>query len=181
MDPIEGQVRQWLERVVIGLNLCPFAGAPYRNGQIRITISQADTRDTLLETLQSEFELLHASPPDRIETTLVVLTGMLGEFLEYNDFLEDVDELIEVCGWEGEFQVASFHPQYRFDGTSKKDPGNLTNRAPWPILHILRESSVEQALEEYPDPDAIPDRNIAKMKSLSKPEIRDLFPWLYPQ
>lgn len=178
MDAIEQQVRQWLEQVVVGLNLCPFAGAFYRNGQVRISVSQATTDDALLADLNSELALIDQTPASTLETTLLVVAGMLTEFDAYNEFLTSVEFLLRQEGWEGKYQVATFHPQYRFRGTKEGDPGNLTNRSPWPILHIIREASITQALSEYSDPEAIPERNIARMQSLSPQELRDYFPWL---
>ncbi len=178
MEPIEQQIRQWIERVVIGLNLCPFAGTPYKNGQIRIVVSPAETDVALLDGLRSELELLKGSPVETLETTLIVVTAMLGHFDDYNQFLDEADRLLESEGWADDFQIASFHPDYMFEGTRANDPGNLTNRSPWPILHILRESSIDAALEEFPDTDSIPKRNVRLMKSLSRQERRAYFPWL---
>ena len=178
MNPVEQQVRQWLEQVVIGLNLCPFAGTPYRNGLVRFVVSPATTEESLLAELQSELVLIDETPETTIETTLLIVTGLLADFGAYNDFLADVEDLLRDGDWEGEFQVASFHPQYCFQGTKAGDAGNLTNRAPWPILHIIREASIDAVLADYPQPESIPIRNIQKMKSLSPDERRELFPWL---
>jgi len=180
MDPIEQQVRRWLEQVVIGLNLCPFAGAPYRNGQVRISVSQATTNEALLAELQSELALIDRTPATELETTLLVVAGMLADFDAYNEFLTPVDDLLRHDGFVGKYQVASFHPRYRFRGMRDDDAGNLTNRSPWPILHILREAGIDRALADYPDPDGIPERNIDRMHSLTQSEIRKLFPWLEP-
>jgi hypothetical protein len=178
MDAVERDVRQWLEQVVIGLNLCPFAGTPYRQGLIRISMSQAATEEALLVDLQRELVLIDGTPATKIETTLLVVVSLLADFEAYNQFLAEVDVLLRRGGWEGEYQVASFHPQYRFAGTDADDAGNLTNRSPWPILHILREASIDKALSDYPEPESIPERNIQKMKSLSREERRKFFPWL---
>ncbi|MBI5759492.1 MAG: DUF1415 domain-containing protein [Planctomycetales bacterium] len=177
-DAVEHDVRQWLEQVVIGLNLCPFAGTPYRNGQIRISISQAVTEEALLADLQRELKLIDETPAATVESTLLVVTGLLADFEAYNQFLAEIDVLLRRGGWEGELQVASFHPQYRFLGTEPDDAGNLTNRSPWPILHIIREASIDKALADYPEPESIPERNIRKMKSLSSEERCSFFPWL---
>ncbi len=174
-DAVDHQVRKWLEQVVIGLNLCPFAGTPYRNGQIRITVSQATTEELLLAELQRELLLLNETPADTMETTLLVVENLLSDFDVYNQFLDDVDLLLLRGGWEGAFQVASFHPQYKFLGTEEDDAGNLTNRSPWPILHIIREASIDKALSDYPESESIPERNIQKMKSLSLEEKRKYF------
>lgn len=176
METVERQVRQWLERVVIGLNLCPFAATPYRNGQIRISVSQAATGEKLLVDLQSELVLIDQTPGTTMETTLLVVVGMLSDFDVYNQFLAEVDALLRQERWEGKYQVASFHPHYRFLGTDEDDASNLTNCSPWPILHILREASITRALTEYPEPETIPGRNIRKIDSLSPEERRDYFP-----
>lgn len=178
MDAIADEVRQWLERVVIGLNLCPFAAVPYRNGQIRITTSQAQTEEELLADLSAELVLLDQTPTTTLETTLLVVARLLADFETYNDFLSRAEDLLRRGGWEGQYQLATFHPQYRFRGIRDDDASNLTNRAPWPILHILREASLDHALSDYPDPEAIPERNIQKVKSLNATERRNYFPWL---
>ena len=177
-ETVEQQVRQWLEQVVIGLNLCPFAGAPYRNGLVRIAVSQATTEEALLADLHSELERIDETPAAVLETTLLVVAGMLADFDAYNEFLTPVETLLRQGGCEGKYQIATFHPQYRFRGTRADDAGNLTNRSPWPILHIIREASITQALSEYSDAAAIPDRNIARMQSLTPPELLEYFPWL---
>lgn len=173
---IEHQVRQWLEDVVIGLNLCPFAGVPYRNGRIRIAVSQARTEASLLTHLRSELELMDEKPASELETTLLVLSDVLADFDDYNQFLDDADGLLRESGWEGEYQIASFHPHYQFHGTFPDDTGNLTNRSPWPILHIIREESIDAALANFPNPETIPEQNIQKMKSLTPEERRKYFP-----
>jgi len=178
VEVVERQVRQWLEAVVIGLNLCPFAGTPYRNGQVRIAVSHAATEETLLATLQNELLLIDGTPGTAVETTLLVMAGILGDFDAYNQFLAEVDRLLRKEGWEGKYQVASFHPRYQFLGTKEDDASNLTNRSPWPILHIIREASIDRALSDYPEPETIPVRNIEKMQALSPEERRDFFPWL---
>ncbi len=181
MSVIEQQIRNWLERIVIGFNLCPFAGVPYRQGLIRIAVSEAKSERTLLDDLRQELELIRATPAATLETTILVVAGMLSDFDDYNFFLDEVDVFLRRGGWEGDFQVATFHPQYRFEGTAEDDPGNLTNRSPWPILHILREASIDRALAGYPNPEEIPERNIEKMNSLSPAERRNSFPWLEGQ
>ena len=163
---IEQQVRRWLERAVIGLNLCPFAKAVYVKQQVRIVISDASTERALLEELGEELALLRDTPADEIDTTLLVHPQVLGDFLDYNDFLGDADALVEAMDLDGVLQVASFHPQYQFAGSEPDDADNLTNRAPYPILHLLREASIDRAVTAYPDPDAIIERNIATVREL---------------
>ena len=168
IDPaqVEAGVRRWLERAVIGLNLCPFAKAVYVKQQVRIVISDASTERALLEELGEELALLRDTPADEIDTTLLVHPQVLGDFLDYNDFLGDADALVEAMDLDGVLQVASFHPQYQFAGSEPDDADNLTNRAPYPILHLLREASIDRAVTAYPDPDAIIERNIATVREL---------------
>ena len=168
IDPaqVEAGVRRWLERAVIGLNLCPFAKAVYVKRQVRIVISDASTERALLEELGEELALLRDTPADEIDTTLLVHPQVLGDFLDYNDFLGDADALVEAMDLDGVLQVASFHPQYQFAGSEPDDADNLTNRAPYPILHLLREASIDRAVTAYPDPDAIIERNIATVREL---------------
>ncbi|KEQ18110.1 DUF1415 domain-containing protein [Endozoicomonas numazuensis] len=172
-------VRQWLKEVVIGLNLCPFAAWPEQHNQIRITLSTDTTEEALLETLQSELTLADETPASELETTLIVIPDMLQHFDDYNQFLHHVDALLRGFHWEGKFQVASFHPQYCFADTHPEDDENLTNRSPYPLLHIIREDSLEKAIANYPDPDGIPDRNIEQMNTLTMDEKLKLFPYLF--
>jgi len=163
---VEADVRRWLERAVIGLNLCPFAKAAYVKDQVRIVASDASTARALLEQLGEEMALLRDTPAEKIDTTLLVHPRVLGDFLDYNDFLDDADALVEALELDGVLQVASFHPHYQFAGTEPDDAENLTNRAPHPILHLLREDSVERAVAAYPEPGAIIERNMATMREL---------------
>ena len=175
-DParIEQDVRRWLERAVIGLNLCPFAKAVYVKGQVRIVVSDASTERALLEQLGEEMALLRDTPADDIDTTLLAHPQVLQDFLDYNDFLDDADALVEAMELDGMLQVASFHPHYQFAGTDPEDAENLTNRAPWPILHLLREDSVDRAVAAYPEPDGIIERNVATMRELGSEGFRKL-------
>ncbi|MBM9915831.1 DUF1415 domain-containing protein, partial [Stenotrophomonas lactitubi] len=152
--------RLWLERIVIGLNLCPFAKAVYVKDQVRIVLSDATTPEALVEELAEELVLLRDTPAEQIDTTLIVHPQVLTDFLDYNDFLDNADAAIEALDLQGILQVASFHPDYQFDGVAADDASNYTNRAPYPTLHLLREDSVERAVDVYPDPDVIVERNI---------------------
>ena len=174
-DPIAA-TRQWLERAVIGLNLCPFAKSVHAKGQVRYVLSEATTPQALLEQLGEELLRLRDTPADDIDTTLLVHPRVLSGFLDYNNFLDDADALVEALGLEGELQVASFHPDYRFAGTEPDDIGNFSNRAPFPTLHLLREDSVERAVAAFPDPDAIVERNIETLRKLGIDGWRRLFP-----
>ena len=173
-DPIAA-TRRWLERAVIGLNLCPFAKSVLVKDQVRFALSDATTPGALLEDLARELLLLRDTPAQEIDTTLLVHPHVLREFLDYNDFLDTADALVASLGLEGDVQVASFHPRYRFAGTADDDIGNYTNRAPYPTLHLLREDSVSRAVAAFPDPDAIVDRNIATLDNLGIEGWRNLF------
>jgi hypothetical protein len=172
-DPIDA-TRRWVERAVIGLNLCPFAKAVQARGQVRYVLSAATTPAMLLEQLGAELVLLRDAPPGEIDTTLLVHPDVLGDFLDYNDFLDEADALVAELGLEGVIQVASFHPQYQFAGTDADDVENFTNRSPHPTLHLLREDSVSRAVEAFPDPDAIVDRNIETLRRLGRDGWRAL-------
>jgi hypothetical protein len=160
------QTRCWLENVVLKHNLCPFAHKPFKGGQIRYVVTDSARPEFLLEDLQHELEHLRSTPVEELETTLLIHPGTLEDFLDYNDFLDIVDALLVDGGFEGEFQVASFHPDYQFEGTRPDDAENYTNRSPWPMLHLIREASLEQAVASYPDVDAIPEHNIQTMNAL---------------
>ena len=175
VDPIVA-TRHWLERAVIGLNLCPFAKAVHAKQQVRYVLSEADTPQALLEQLGEELLRLRDTPAEEIDTTLLVHPRVLADFLDYNDFLDDADALVEALGLDGVLQVASFHPDYRFAGTEPDDLGNFSNRAPFPTLHLLREDSVERAVAAFPDPDAIVERNIETLRKLGVDGWRRLFP-----
>ena len=164
-DPL-ADTRRWLERAVIGLNLCPFAKAVYAKEQVRFVLSDASTPEALLAQLGEELVLLRDTPADQVDTTLLVHPQVLGDFLDYNDFLDQADALVEALDLEGVLQVASFHPHYQFAGTAPGDVENFTNRSPHPTLHLLREDSVARAVDAFPDPDAIVERNIATLRQL---------------
>jgi hypothetical protein len=164
-DPI-ALTRRWLERVVIGLNLCPFAKAVYARQQVRYVLSEATSPDALLEALVAELEFLRDTPSEQIDTTLLIHPHALADFLDYNDFLDVADAAISDLDLDGEIQVASFHPDYRFADSDEGAVENCSNRSPFPMLHLLREASVERAVDAYPDADAIIDRNMATLGKL---------------
>ncbi len=165
-NPALRETRAWVERAVIGLNLCPFAHVPQRAGRVRYVLSEAETPKALMEVLVQELELLAETPPGKIETTLLVHPFALQDFHDYNDFLEVVDEVLAELDLEGILQVASFHPDYQFDGTAVDDITNATNRSPYPTLHLLREESIERATDAVPEPDAIFEANRATLLAL---------------
>ena len=163
------KTRHWLEAAVIGLNLCPFAKAVYVKDQVRLVVSKARHADDLLEELDRELDLLVATPANEIDTTLLIHPTLFDDFLDFNDFLEVAEGVIDEHGLDGVIQLASFHPQFQFDGTEPDDISNYTNRAPFAILHLLREESVERAVEAFPQADAIFDVNIATLEKLGLP------------
>ena len=173
-DAIIAATRRWLERAVIGLNLCPFARAVQAKAQIRYAVTEASDEPALLEALIAEMHALMAADPARIDTTLLIHPRVLGDFADYNDFLSIADAALADQGLEGELQIASFHPHYRFAGTKANDVTNATNRSPYPILHLLREASVERAVAAFPDPDAIVQRNIETLERLGAKGYRRL-------
>lgn len=177
---ITSAVLRWLDDVVIGLQLCPFAATPRRESRLRVCVSAARSGDALLAELARELRRLHDTPAAELETTLIALPLLLADFADYNDFLDDVDQLLTREGWDGEFQVASFHPQYQFAGTAPDDADNLGNRAPVPLLHLLREASVGQAVDSHPDIDRIPEDNVRRLHALDAEQRAQLFPWLFP-
>ena len=169
MDAAEAEeiviaTRTWLDRAVIGLNLCPFA-KPIRN-RIRYAVSEAETPEALRADLADELQTLAEADPEDIETTLLIHPRVLADFLEYNDFLEVADETLEDLDLVGEIQIASFHPQYQFAGTEPDDIENYTNRSPHPMLHLLREASVEAAVDAHPDTAQINEKNVETMRAL---------------
>jgi uncharacterized protein len=165
---------QWLERAVIGLNLCPFAKAVHLKQQIRWVESPATDVAGLLAHLLDELKLLAETPAAQVDTTLLVHPQVLQDFLDYNEFLELADDAVEELGLSGVLQVASFHPQYRFEGTKDDDPGNLSNRAPYPTLHLLREDSVDRAVDAFPEAESIYERNIETLQKLGAEGWRKL-------
>lgn len=173
-DPIAA-TRLWLERAVIGLNLCPFAKSVYVKDQVRLVLSDATTPEALLEELAEELLLLRDTPPEQTDTTLIVHPQVLNEFLDYNDFLDNVDAAVVALDLEGQMQVASFHPDYQFAATHYDDVENCTNRSPHPTLHLIREDSISRAVEIYPDADVIVERNLETMRKLGKEGWRELF------
>jgi len=160
------KTRLWLEKAVIGLNLCPFAKAVYVKNQVRLVVSKAKHADGLLEELDRELDLLAATPADEVDTTLLIHPTLFDDFLDFNDFLEIAEGVVDEHGLEGVIQLASFHPQFQFDGTGVDDISNYSNRAPFAILHLLREESVERAVEAFPEAEAIFEQNIATLEKL---------------
>jgi hypothetical protein len=171
-DAIIASVRHWVESFVVGLNLCPFAGRELRQERIRFVVTSPTTEAELLASLQAELERLDTDPT--IETTLLIHPRVLQDFDDYNQFLETVDDLLCAMEVDGIYQVASFHPHYQFAGTEIADVENYTNRSPYPLLHLLREQSLERSIASYPDTEQIPLRNIELMKRLGIARLKQL-------
>lgn len=166
--PYLAETIRWLERAVIGLNLCPFARAPHVQGKLRLRVSHARDTDALLDDLCGELQSLNALSADECETGLLIHPFVLNDFLDYNDFLDVADAALQTLGLEGEWQVASFHPQYQFADSAPDAIENFSNRSPFPTLHLLREASVERAMEQMSDTDAIYRRNIETLQRLGQ-------------
>ncbi|MEO5573947.1 MAG: DUF1415 domain-containing protein [Gammaproteobacteria bacterium] len=156
----------WLEKAVIGLDLCPFAKVAYDKNQIRYAVSAAETAEALLADLICELRVLAAANTDDVETTLLIHPAVLADFLDYNDFLDQADATVVALGLEGEIQIASFHPRYQFAGSSPDDIENYTNRSPYPMLHLLRESSIERGLAAFPEAAQISGKNLATLRRI---------------
>ena len=165
-DQIIAATERWLEKAVIGLNLCPFAKAVHVKKQVRYVVSNATTVEALLETLMNELQFLSDTPAEEVDTTLLIHPFVLNDFADYNEFLDVADAAVEDMHLDGEIQVASFHPEYQFAETDINDISNYTNRAPYPILHLLREASIERAVEAFPEASEIFDKNIETMEKL---------------
>ncbi|EGZ51366.1 DUF1415 domain-containing protein [Neisseria wadsworthii] len=158
--------RIWLEKAVIGLNLCPFAKAPYAKNRVRIAVSHAKHLDGFLEDLDRELQLLAETPPEETETSLLVHPGLFADFHQFNDMLDFADQAVIDNDLEGIIQIAPFHPGFMFEGTEEHDISNYTNRSPYPTLHLIREDSIAKAAEAFPDAEAIFGRNIALLEEM---------------
>jgi len=170
------ETQDWLIKAVIGLNLCPFAKAVHVKEQIKYVVSEATTMEQLLEDLAQELEFLAEVSREKTDTTLLIHPNVLNDFLDYNDFLELADQLLEDLDLDGELQIASFHPQYQFAGTDIDDITNFTNRSPYPTLHLLREDSIDEAVKAFPEAEAIFETNMQTMEKLGTDGWFKLFP-----
>ena len=175
-EEILSATRRWLERAVIGLNLCPFAKSVFVKKQVRYALTAASSADELLAALEHELNLLAGTDPADLDTTLLIHPQAMTDFLDYHFFLAEVDALNRNLGYEGVFQIASLHPQYEFAGSDPDDIANFTNRSPYPTLHLLRESSIDRAVAAFPDAAEIFERNIETMERLGHQGWRKL--WL---
>ena len=165
-DAVLQDTVRWLERAVIGLNLCPFAKGVHAKGQIHYVVSSATEPEALLQELERELKALVQTAPEVRDTTLLIAPACLPDFLNFNDFLGRTNKLLRKLKLQGELQIASFHPQFQFAGTSADDVSNCTNRAPYPTLHLLREASIDRAVEVFPEAEDIFERNMHVLEDL---------------
>ena len=171
LDPerVERDMRRWLERAVIGLNLCPFAKSVHVKGQVHYVVSDATAWDGLLADLERELLALVQADPAERDTTLLMAPQALHDFVEFNAFTQQAERLLAGLGLEGQLQLASFHPDFQFAGTDPDDITNFTNRAPYPTLHLLREASIDRAVQAFPEASAIYDANMDTLRRLGRP------------
>jgi hypothetical protein len=174
-EVVIAQTKLWLEKAVIGLNLCPFAKSVHIKDQIRYFVSHATTPEALLKDLVAELEVLAEANPEKIDTCLLIHPFVMQDFLDYNDFLEVADATVEELDLDGILQVASFHPQYQFEDAAPDDIDNYTNRSPFPTLHLLREESIDKAVEVFPEAEQIYDKNIQTLRTLGHEAWKKLF------
>ena len=170
VDPADAVViedtRRWLRRAVIGLNLCPFAKSVYVKNQVRLVVSRARHLDAFLDDLDRELELLKSTPAEEVDTTLLIHPTLFPDFLVFNDFLDVADNVLADHELEGVVQIAPFHPDFVFEGEDEADMSHFTNRAPFPTLHLIREESLEKAIEGFGDTDVIYERNMDLLRKL---------------
>ncbi len=174
VEHVIAKTRHWVEKAVIGLRLCPFAAAPYLRGQVRYRVSEQATTSGLRQDLAEELTYLAAVDPQVCETSLLIHPHVLHDFLDYNQFLDQADATVAALGLTGELQIASFHPAYQFAGSAPDDIENYSNRSPYPMLHVLREVSVQQAAATFPQVHEIGDRNMATLRELGDAGWREL-------
>lgn len=179
MSSVKQEVILWLNTVVIGLNLCPFAGRPVGENRVRFQLSDSGLEEDVLADLIAEMERLDKTPVAEIETTLLILPNALQDFFDYTQFLIWARSQLKRQGWQGVYQLASFHPHYCFAGADPDDDENLTNRSPYPIIHIIREASLAKAIEYFEGVEGIPERNKTCVEALSMEQKRTLFPYLF--
>jgi hypothetical protein len=173
-EQVSAHTRRWIEQFVIGQNLCPFAAPALLGQQLRITVCASTDDVELPRAVLRELDLIQSTPVSELLTSVLVFTQALGNFDDYLDFLGLAEDLLEEAGLEGVLQIASFHPDYVFDGVAADDASHYSNRSPWPMLHFLREDQIEYALDHHPDPDQIPERNIAHLRELGTDTIQTL-------
>lgn len=168
----------WIEKIVIALNLCPFAAKPFNEGRIRYFVERSSKPDPIFEHIHAIFQELDEN--QTIETAFLILPHCTPHFIDYLNLLDDAEQKLKTWGYEGTYQLAGFHPCYQFSGTSKGDIENHTNRSPYVMIHILREASLEKALQSFPHPESIPEQNIDTLKKLGFDKLNQLLNDLSP-
>jgi len=171
-ENVIGQTKAWLEKVVIGLNFCPFAKPVFDQGKVHFQVSDAQSLECCLEDLEAEAVRLDQN--SEVETTLLIYERSLQDFENFLDVVDIANDFMEEKGYDGVYQLASFHPEYCFADSDEDDPANYTNRSPYPMLHLIREKSMEKALESYKNPENIPDNNIKLARKLGLEEMQGL-------
>lgn len=169
VQEIESAVRHWVDSIVVGLNLCPFAKRELVKDRVRFCVSEVESEEQLLATIESELQLLDRD--NGIETTLLIHPNVLQHFFDFNQFLNYTDALLIESEYEGIYQIASFHPDYQFGGTEPDDVENYTNRSPYPVLHLIREESLERAVANYPNAEKIPEHNVELMEKMGSERL----------
>ncbi len=167
-EEVLAATRRWLEQAVIGLNLCPFAKSVYVKDQVRLVVSRARHLDAFLDDLDRELELLKTTPAEQVDTTLLVHPALFPDFMVFNDFLNVADDVLVEHELEGVIQIAPFHPGFVFEGEDEGNMSHFTNRSPYPTLHLIREESLEKAIESFGDTDVIFERNIEVLRKLGR-------------
>jgi hypothetical protein len=170
-DSAETLTRRWLQDMVVGLNLCPFAAPVLRDNSLRIASSDAQSDEALLTAVLAELDQLQSSDESAISTTLLVFTHALQTFDDYLDIADAANDLLAEVGLDGIIQIATFHPDYCFAGEAADDPANYSNRSPYPMLHFIREAQMSRVLANYPNPEAIPDNNIRRLRELGREQL----------
>ena len=165
------QTQRWLQELVLGLNLCPFAAAPVQRGGVGYRVCEETLDEAIFRALMEEILAFAAQPASEVETELWIVPVGLDLFDDYLDLLYAAEQALEELGLAGEIQLASFHPRYRFQDAPSDDPANYSNRSPYPMFHLLREAQLEQALASYPDPEGIPQRNVERLRDLGLDEL----------
>jgi uncharacterized protein len=168
---VAAHTRRWIEQFVVALNLCPFAAPVLRGTQLRVAVSDLVAVPELAMAVLDELDRLQRSAESELATSVLVFSRALADFDDYLDFVALAEELLQECGLDGVVQIASFHPHYQFQGASRDDVANFTNRSPYPMLHFIREAAVSRALQHYPDPEQIPQRNIARLQALGSAAV----------
>lgn len=172
-EQVISHTKKWITDVVIGCNFCPFAAREVKRNSIRYHVETSSNLNTVLSSLMEECQRLDEDPG--IATTLIIYPENFTDFEDYLELLGIAEALLAKEGYEGIYQLASFHPEYQFGGTDKEDASNYTNRSPYPMLHLLREEDVEKAIAGFPDPDSIPEKNIAFTKKMGREYMQQLW------